>query len=88
MPTSFLIENASELFVAPSPSCPEAFPIKANDNSAKYREARFNEAVGAPDAVGFTLLAGWCLTSNLRIGDHPTATQRTDDAELGECIGL
>jgi hypothetical protein len=22
-------------------------------------------------AAGFTLLAGWCLTSNLRLGDHP-----------------
>jgi hypothetical protein len=22
-------------------------------------------------AAGFTLLAGWCLTSNFRLGDHP-----------------
>jgi hypothetical protein len=31
-----LIENASEQFLAPSASCPEAFPIKANDYSAKW----------------------------------------------------
>src|ERR1700722_20541134 len=25
---------------------------------------------------------------NVRVGDHPTGTQRTDDTELGERIGL
>ena len=29
--TSLFIENASEQFLAPSASCPEAFPIKASD---------------------------------------------------------
>ena len=26
-------------------------------------------------AAGFTLLAGWCLTSNLRLGDNPLGTR-------------
>jgi len=36
LPSSLLIENASEQFVAPSAPGPEAFPIKANDNTAKW----------------------------------------------------
>ena len=35
LPSSLLIENASEQSLAPSASCPEAFPIKANDFSDK-----------------------------------------------------
>jgi len=27
-------------------------------------------------AAGFTLLAGWCLTSNLRLGDNPLGTRQ------------
>ena len=37
--SSLLIGNASEQFIAPSASCPEAFPIKANDFSDTWVSA-------------------------------------------------
>jgi hypothetical protein len=40
LPSSLLIENASEQFIAPSAPGPEAFPIKAND----YPDKWLNEA--------------------------------------------
>ena len=36
LPSSLLIENASEQSAATSAPCPEAFPIKANDFSDKW----------------------------------------------------
>jgi hypothetical protein len=34
LPSRLLVENAPEQFIAPSATCPEAFPIKANNYSA------------------------------------------------------
>lgn len=38
--------------------------------------------------AGDRLTGLWEESGNLRFADHPTGTQRTDNAELGERIGL
>jgi hypothetical protein len=51
--------------------CPTPLPDHHKQPIWGLREAEFPKRC----AAGFTLLAGWCLTSNLRLGDNTTATR-------------
>ena len=70
LPSSLLIENASEQFLAPSAPCPEAFPIKANDLWGVILRRTCNGKKALPllqilfsSCVGCTILAGIGVTT-------------------------
>jgi hypothetical protein len=51
-------------------------PLSRNSDRASTQDGRF------------TLSAGWCLTSNFRLGDDPPGTHKRASFPLDECIGL